>query len=105
VQRAREAPQNVVERHVVVPGHDERGGRQAVEEGARRRELARLRALRQVAADRDERRAKAGEVLEERLDEAGFLPPEVQVRHVGDGPHRGASPFGTTTASAPGSTR
>ena len=102
VQRAREARHDIPERHIMVAGDDQHRAGQAIEEGSRGAELARTRALREIAAHRDEARRARPQLGEERLRDRRVLLPEVQVRDVGYGAH---GPLGTITRSARGRTR
>ncbi len=86
----------------MVAGDDQHGAGQAIEEGPRRAELARTRALREVAAHRDEARGAGPQLGQERLRHRRVLLPEVKVRDVGDGGHQSR---GTITRSARGRMR
>jgi len=102
-ERAEEALPDSIERHVVVAGDDDLRFRQAVEIALGRLELARLRALRQVARDDDEVGAGGTDRREQRLEDGLVGAAEVQVGKVGEGSHwRGSiRSYGRVRAAEP----
>ncbi len=89
----------------MVARHHEAGGRQAVEKGPRRGELAMARRLREIAADDDDVGPRLGEIGDQRRDDLRHLAAEMDVGDVRDHRHAAATGGrGTTTFSAPGLT-
>jgi hypothetical protein len=71
----------------VIAGNGDGRRRDGVEEGAGGGELVVMRALRQVAAHRDEMRLQLGDVIEQRLRRARIVAAEMQIRDMRDFPH------------------
>jgi hypothetical protein len=70
-----------------LPGTQTTGLQERRDEGARRAELPRARALREVARDRDEVGGERVQRLDQRAQEFGPLAPEVEVGEVDDPGH------------------
>jgi hypothetical protein len=104
VQRAEDAPHDVVERDVVVARHRQPGRGQPVEEAPGGLELRAPGALREVAGDDHQGRGSGGQVREHRLLEGGVDTPEVQVGEVREDVRRHQR-SGASTRSARGRTR
>jgi len=79
----------VVERDVVVAGHDQLRLRQQIEKRTRRPELPRERALREVPGHDEHIGTKIAHRSAERVGHSGVDAPEMEVREVNDRTHQG----------------
>ena len=85
----------------MIARYDNDGPGQFLEKCAGGGELAVTRALRQIAGDDDEVRPDLRYVGEQALGRGLVMPPEMQVRDMGDCPHEAAG-SGTITRKARG---
>src|SRR5207253_10135145 len=80
--RPQESPGDVVERHIVSSRHDEVPRGQRIEESSGAAKLSAACALRQIAGDHDEVRAKLRQYGLQRADQCLVDAAEVQVRQM-----------------------
>ena len=101
-QRRQEAPQHVVQRHVMVARHPEHfvtAVAQPLEEGARIAELLGPRALGEVAADHDEVGLELVDAVLDPFDQPRVMGAEMQVRKMDEASHAGPThPSGVGSA-------
>ena len=95
-ERLEEALEEVVERHVVVPRHDEQRSRERIEKAPRVAELRRFRALGQVAGNHHQVRLHGAHALCQRREQRVIDAPEMQIREMDHDSH------GAITCRAPG---